>query len=349
MLLPHHYRLLLSETAQLISLFYKLPLTWCFVTAVERQFRHCVCGMCIFMCLYSWMHIWRPEEGTGILLYHCLLYSFKVRSLCEPRACIFSTKWVASRPLLSSSPLASELGLQESMRLGWTCYMDPGNQSQFLMLMHECSYPLRHLNSSYEKPSSTNISRCLYSQLGFSPSTTFSNKGIGNLQLYFKTLFLRISYILRMKYEHVYSHFLSLIPMSLPLLHHNYLSFPFLITQVVLSICAMHGCGVSMGAWETYQLPCSQKRMIVPLTWAALNLLLSVDRSQWRDALLAKALRIKETEDPGLNGIPILTHQQHYRNGGGKNLEKGCEGLSELTAAVATCITHKIKSVKTSA
>lgn len=114
----HHYRLLLSETAQLISFFYKLPLTWCFVTAVERQFRHCVCGMCIFMCLYSWMHIWRPEEGTGILLYHCLLYSFKVRSLCEPRACIFSTKWVASRPLLSSSPLASELGLQESMRLG---------------------------------------------------------------------------------------------------------------------------------------------------------------------------------------------------------------------------------------
>lgn len=215
--------------------------------------------------------------------------------------------------------------------------------------MHECSYPLRHLSSSHEKPSSTNISRCLYSQLGFSPSTTFSNKGIGNLQLYFKTLFLRISYILRMKYEHVYSHFLSLIPMSLPLLHHNYLSFPFLITQVVLSICAVHGCGVSMGAWETYQLPCSQKRMIVPLTWAALNLLLSVDLSQWRDALLAKALRIKETEDPGLNGIPILTHQQHYRDGGGKNLEKGCEGLSELTAAVATCITHKIKSVKTSA
>lgn len=87
--------------------------------------------------------------------------------------------------------------------------MDPGNQSQFLMLMHECSYPLRHLNSSYEKPSSTNISRCLYSQLGFSPSTTFSNKGIGNLQLYFKTLFLRISYTQTIKYDHTTPMFLS--------------------------------------------------------------------------------------------------------------------------------------------
>lgn len=115
-------------------------------------------------------------------------------------------------------------------------------------------------------------------------------------------------------------------------------SFSFLITQHMLSIrvwvWGLHG---SMG---NLPVAMSSKRNDCTIDLASLNLHFSVDGSQWRDALLAKALRIKETEGSGLNGTPILTHQQHYRNRGGKDLEKGCEGLSEVTAAVVTCIIH---------
>ena len=67
--------------------------------------------------------------------------------------------------------------------------------------------------------------------------------------------------------------------------------------------------------------------MIVPLTWASLNLLffqwtvVSEEMHYWKKHGESKRL----TEGSGLNVMPIVTQQQHHRNRRGKDLEKGCD------------------------